>query len=172
MKRTTCIFILCCMVMLLHLSACSNPEQPQAQSTNNLETTAYWNNYNLLERTILVNDTPTDSEEAEIARQSQFLQDTGIEEMNEKTANELAEYFVRCHRIDPTEEKTNIVNARYEKDKRSTYYTESRRPSGYWILTSSNGTEYWLWGFSDYSFHVIFVIRDSPEGEILYGFYK
>ena len=115
MKRKCVILIMCCMVMLLHLSACSNPEQPQAQSTNNLETTAYWNNYNLIERTILINETPTDSEEAEIARQSQFLQDAGIEEMNEKTAKELAEYFVRCHRIDPTEEKTNIVNARYEK---------------------------------------------------------
>ena len=105
MKRKTCIFILCCMVMLLHLSACSNPEQPQAQSTNNPETTAYWNNYSLFERTILVDNTPTESEEAEIARQSQFLQDAGIEEMNEKTANVLAGYFVRCHRIDPTEEK-------------------------------------------------------------------
>ena len=171
MKRKTCIFILCCMVMLLLLSACSNPEQPQAQSTNNPETTAYWNNYSLFERTILVDDTPTESEEAEIARQSQFLQDAGIEEMNEKTANVLAGYFVRCHRIDPAEEKTSIVNARYEKYKK-VIYTDYRVPWGHWILTSSNGTEYWLWGFSDYSFQVIFVHRDSVEGEILYGYYR
>lgn len=114
----------------------------------------------------------SDSETEEIAIQSQFLQDAGIEGMTKSTADELAEYFVRCHRVDPAESDATIVDGRYEK-----LPTEDRGiHPGYWILTSSNGTDYWFYGLTqdayDNPFFVIFVYRDKADGKILYGSYK
>ena len=125
-----------------------------------------------MKRMMLVRAPLSDSETEEIAIQSQFLQDAGIEGMAKSTADELAEYFVRCHRVDPAESEATIAGGRYEKlptKERGVHW-------GFWILTSSNGTDYWFYGFSedtfDNRFYVIFVSRDRPYGGTLYGSYK
>ena len=172
MKRRSIILAICCMLSLLILSACSHSAQSQTQSPGDLEATAEETSSGgiLLQKNLIVRYPLADSEIEEIARQSQFLQDAGIEDMTEETADVLAEYFVRCHRLDIPKPSSDIVDARHEIVPTG---QESLMPNlEYWILTLSDGTEYWLSGFSVKSFSVNFVHRDGPDGELLYGFYR
>ncbi len=171
MKRISSVLAVCCTLLLLHFSACSNQGQGQPQSSNNLETTQgeAANDNNIVQNNYVTQAELSDSEKEDIVRQSKCLQDAGIEGMTAKTADELAEYFIRCQRLDQTERPTTILKARHEICR-----TDSKYPPHweYWVLTSSNGTEYWLEGFTHESFDVIFVCRDGPDGEILYGYYR
>ena len=92
-----------------------------------------------------------------------------VKYLTKSTADELAEYFVRCHRVDPAESEATIAGGRYEKlptKERGVHW-------GFWILTSSNGTDYWFYGLTrdtfDNPFHVLFVDRDRPYGGTLYA---
>lgn len=172
MKKTITVLAVCGILVVLFLSACSSPEQSQSPSSNNLETTEEGpaKNRNIMQYNEIVRWPLAGSEPEEIREQSRLLQDAEIEGMTAETADLLAEYFIRCQRIDIEEPKSSIVNARHEM-------VEYQHKSGYrsdweyWILTASSGTEYWLMGFTDDSFYVSFIFRDSPEGEILYGYY-
>ena len=176
MKRKYIILIACCTISLLFFSLCSNQGQSRPRSSSDWVTaekeTADRNN--IMQNNTITRSALSDSEIEEITKQSRFLQDAEIEGMTAKTADELAEYFVRCQRLEGAEQQANILNARREKikDKWSDYIGAYRTTWQDWVLTSSNGTEYWLWGSTDVSFHVSFVHRDGPNGEILYGYYR
>lgn len=107
-------------------------------------------------------------ETEEVSRQSNILQDIEIEEQfSDMPIADLSEYFVRCQRFENTETMSSIRSARYELLAKE---TESATIEGaYWILTSENGTEYWLLGFTDHPFEALAVFRNGPEGEMLYG---
>ena len=169
MKKRSIILIICFVLSLL-LSACSHSAQSQTQSSGDPEDTAEETSSGaiLLQKNLLVRYPLADSEREEIARQSQFLQDAGIEDMTEETADVLAEYFVRCHRLEIPKPSSDVVGARHEilpADEGDLFSMEE------WILTLSDGTEYWLWGTTVEAFAVRFIFRDGPDGEILYGFY-
>ncbi len=173
MKKTITVLAVCGILVVLFLSACSSPEQSQSPSSNNLETTEEGpaKNRNIMQYNEIVRWPLAGSEPEEIREQSRLLQDAEIEGMTAETADLLAEYFIRCQRIDIEEPKSSIVNARHETGS-SQYNGLYKLKWDYWILTASNGTEYWFSGTTvDSSFYVHFIFRDSPEGEILYGYY-
>ncbi|MBR6861314.1 MAG: hypothetical protein IKM73_08345 [Acidaminococcaceae bacterium] len=126
----------------------------------------------LMQYNFIVQEPLAGSEPEDVARQSRFLQDAGIEGMTAETADTLADYFVRCQRLFLNEPSSNIADARHETGS-SQYNGLYKLKWDYWILTASNGTEYWFSGTTvDSSFYVHFIFRDSPEGEILYGYYR
>lgn len=173
MKKTLVIMTMCCAVSLLFLSACSRADQNLPQSTKSIEATkeTSQNDVIVMQQNILVQYPLADSEEKNIEQQSQFLQDAGIEDMTKETADELAEYFVRCQRLELTDSPASIQNARHEIRQQTDAEREAQIPNWeYWILTLSDGTEYWLMGFTNESFKVSFVFRDAPDGEILFGY--
>ena len=107
----------------------------------------------------------TEEERAEIQVESQFLQESYGETISGKTADTLAEYFVRCLRIETEDSPKKILQARYEASEQNRWE--------YWILTSSAGIEYWLEGYTiKNAFDVYFVYRGSREGECIYGVFE
>ena len=82
MKRLSVLLTICC-ILSLFLSACSDPEQSQTQSSSYMETTE--NNASnraiLMQYNFIVQEPLAGSEPEDVARQSRFLQDAGIEGM-------------------------------------------------------------------------------------------
>ena len=172
MKKMIIALAGCCILSLLFLAACSSPEQSQTQGSDNSETIEEDPSYGriIMQNNAIVGAPLTGSEPEEIRAQSRFLQEGGFEGMTAEAADVLADLFVRCQRLDPREPKSNIVNARYEVSW-ITFENGDRSKHEHWILTASSGTEYWFRVYTDNSFSVRFIHRDSPDGEILYGYF-
>lgn len=172
MKRIMHALAVCCILSLLFLAACSSPEQSQTQGSDTLETTEEGPSYGriIMQNNAIIGYPLTGSEPEEIREQSRFLQKGGFEGMTEEAADVLADLFIRCQRLDEQISKSNIVNARYEVYW-NTYENGDMSKYEYWILTASSGTEYWFRVYTDVNFVVRFIYRDSPEGEILYGYF-
>ena len=111
----------------------------------------------------------TDAEANEIQIQSGILQALEIPELQPQTADLLAEYYVRCQRLEQAEEPVSILTARYE----NTSGPFSENGWEYWIVTSSSGVEYWFSGFTNQqTFSILFIHRDGKDGAYLYGYYE
>ena len=172
MKKMIIALAGCCILSLLFLAACSSPEQSQTQGSDNSETIEEDPSYGriIMQNNAIVGAPLTGSEPEEIRAQSRFLQEGGFEGMTAEAADVLADLFIRCQRLDEQISKSNIVNARYEVYW-NTYENGDMSKYEYWILTASSGTEYWFRVYTDVNFVVRFIYRDSPEGEILYGYF-
>lgn len=171
---TLAIFIASLSLLLI---ACSKPSSSTGEVKTN-ESTQY-NNANSEEanealkqshNNIIIEEPLSEAEMLEVNRQSQILQKANIEDMDEKTADTLANYFVRCERLENTGSKANILSAKHDIEPRKPWTTNGTWE--YWVITSDTGTEYWLAGFNNGSFVVNFIYRDSLDGDLLYGYYQ
>ena len=169
MKQVTCMLALCFCMFALFFSACSNPTQNHITSSDIpvIPEETMSNEQKFRYNILTTKSELSELEKKEIEEQSQLLQDMEIAEITAEIADKLAEYFVRCQRLEKADDSASIVTARHEifqPESPNDHFTTE-----YWILTSSTGTEYWLMGYTHQSFRADAIFRDTPDGEVLYG---
>ena len=164
-----------CISCILLLAACSKPGSTETESSRKYDASAEEAEIHQkqLQNNEVIEEPLSEAEKLERSKQSQILQNGEFGDISEKTADTLADYFVRCQRLENPEGAACIRAARHEEEPRKPWTTHGTWE--YWILTADTGTEYWLAGFTNSAsdaFDVYFIYRDTLDGELLYGYYQ
>ena len=167
------IFLAICITCIMLISACSKPGSKTNEHPCYSDVSSEEEDKNIKQTTKneIIEEPLSESEKLEVSKQSLFLQNAEIEKMNEKTADSLAEYFIRCQRLEISDATARIITARYDAEPRKPWTTN--RTWEYWVLSTDAGTDYWLVGFTSHNaFNVYFIYRGTLDGELLYGYYQ